>query len=377
MAWGQRCAHDVEPLADDDGCVVEHAFVHQAASEERAEHASPAFDEDGQDLQASQRVEQRFEIDAAGRGREVEDGDTPIRECATDVVGERRRAGDHRPIGVCVGEQAPIERRRFFGAQNEAYGTPFRAAEPTGERGIILHEGADADEDRVDPGAFTMGVPPGARTRNPARRAAGARDPSVETHGGLRHDVGSTRTNPPCEPANQPGGLFPFESPVGIHAGGAQDVERPSGMTRVGIDDARDDATHLGAKNGLGAGRGPPLCGTWLERDVEGRTARVRAGLRERLDLRMRQSGGTMRPAPDDRAVPHKHRADGRIRTRPADMAAREGECSAHPARVLGRERRSFPVDTRFAHVPGPATAVPSEGVPPDNAEANASGSKG
>ena len=71
-----------------------------------------------------------------------------------------------------------------------------------------------------------------------------------------------------------------------------------------------------------------------LERCIEGGAARSRARAAQCLDLGMRPPARLRPAAPDDHAVFHHDRPDGRIRPRVAEPAPPKGQRERHEACV-------------------------------------------
>ena len=91
-----------------------------------------------------------------------------------------------------------------------------------------------------------------------------------------------------------------------VDAGGAQASRTVAADVRVRIARADDDAAHAGGDHRIGARRRAAVMGARLERHVERRAARPRAGIAQRLGLAVRRDrpcGGSRARRPSGRAT--------------------------------------------------------------------------
>ena len=96
----------------------------------------------------------------------------------------------------------------------------------------------------------------------------------------------------------------------------SQNFECPAGVFRVWVRRADDDFAQSGRDDGLRAGRGAPVRGARLKRDIQRGSADIASpALRcaKSFDFGMRQTSAAMPSAPDDFSVFDEHRADHRV----------------------------------------------------------------
>ena len=112
-----------------------------------------------------------------------------------------------------------------------------------------------------------------------------------------------------------------------------------AGHFGIGIFERRDDARDPRGDDSVGAGRRLAVMRARLQRNVERRAARRRAGPAQRLDLGMGPAPGLGPAAADDDAVLDDHGADRGIGPCTAEPAPAEGKRERHEAPIVRAER--------------------------------------
>ena len=145
----------------------------------------------------------------------------------------------------------------------------------------------------------------------------------------LEHDVGPAVAHAPDVAGMIAPRLLGADADLDRDARRAQPRVARARDFGIGIFERRDDARNAGGDDGVGAGRRLAVMRAGLERDVERRAARRRAGAAQGFDLGMRPAAGLGPAAADNDAVLDDHRADRRIRPGAAESAPAERQRQA------------------------------------------------
>src|SRR5580765_2032413 len=142
-------------------------------------------------------------------------------------------------------------------------------------------------------------------------------DITVRAHRGLQYNERPVLAHQREERLVQRAGGGGPESDFDVDAVHAQLLEAFAVHQWIRILDGGDDARDAGLDDPLDAGAGASDVTARLERAVQGRAPRERAGLFERVNLRVRFADAVVETLADDHSVArHHHRADERVGTR-------------------------------------------------------------
>ena len=182
---------------------------------------------------------------------------------------------------------------------------PIRAAR--GQTRIIGENGLRPDGDRVYFGTIPVDQTCGRRTRQWRPNTRAGRNAVVGTHCHLHRDERTLARHHREERCIQ-------RSRVGVeNAGGdgdaslAENVEPVSVDERVRVAGGNNHPGDAGIRHNGGTGGSPSDMAARLQRAVQRRATRPRAGITQRVHFRMRSAGGLVEAAPDDDSLAIDH----------------------------------------------------------------------
>ncbi len=277
----------------------------------------------------------------------------PSPRSATSMTRAPLASSARRRFGSAEGRgQQPNRRRAGFGeeprrrrdAQLPVDDDPHRRApaepiEPAGELRVVGEHGADANHDRIVPGAQQMR--PGARRRsgNPAALAPRHRDPPVERGRELHRDERPAPPYPAEKPGIDLGRRIGAEPDFGRDPGGAQPLDPAAADARIRVFDRGDDPPDPGFDQRLGARRRLAPVAARFEADIGGGAAGAGAGAGQRLGLGVRPAARLGPAAADDASFVDQNAADRRVGPSIAEAAPGEPQCRPHMAKIAAWRR--------------------------------------
>ncbi len=253
---------------------------------------APAAEQDGRDV-ADDLVDEPVVPEAAGEGRaafEQHAHDAPRVQVGEHLL--RGVGGDDglgrvvAHLGIGRGAARAVE----DDADRLALRSWLRGCRPDGQQRIVGHHRADADEDRVDPGAQAMAVAARGLPGDPPAGAVGSGDLPVEAR-----PVLPDHERPAAAHGMQPGlvdplRLGPQQAACDVDTCCAQ-LLGPAGEARVGVVNGVDDPADSRVQQRNGARAGASGLRARLEGDHGGTTARPIPRLAQRHDLGVRAAG--------------------------------------------------------------------------------------
>ena len=141
----------------------------------------------------------------------------------------------------------------------------------------------------------------------------------------LEHDLGTALAHAPDMAGMVVPGFLGADADFDRNA---RSTQPPMAFARnfgIGVFERRHDPRNARGDDGVGAWRRLAVVRAGLQRDVERRAARRRAGAPQGLDLGMGPATGLGPAAADNGAVLDDDRAHGRVRPGPAQSAPAEG----------------------------------------------------
>ncbi len=242
-------------------------------------------------------------------------------------------AGDEQR-GCGVVEDAGGRQEAGAGVEGDAQRLGGPRDAPYGQVGVVLAQGAAADEDGVGLGAQPVDVGAGLRAGDPS--AAAVRGGAAAVEGG-RVLPGHVRAAEAYggEPGRVAGrGLGLQEPALGLDPGGAQGVAAAAGL-RVRVCDGVEYAADAGLDERLGAGPRTTGVVAGFEGDVGGASAGGLADGVQGVDLGVRAAGPLVPALADDGARGVRDdAADDRVGAGGAEAAGGELDGAAHGLRV-------------------------------------------
>ncbi len=201
-------------------------------------------------------------------------------------------------------EDVSMQRCTQVGVNNN----PVRVAaffprQPGGEPGIVLQQGADADQDGVRFIAQPVNVAAGLFTGYPVRVAGMGGDPAVHAGGNLQSDKRSAGGDVFDVGFIQAAAFVFQDAGNGFNAGGPQAGYAAACHLRVGVFHADDHPIDAGGNDGFGAGWGPALVIAGLQGDVHGCLPGHFPGFPQGINFGVGLAGGRMKPLADNGIV--------------------------------------------------------------------------
>ena len=313
----------------------------------------PSLDQHARKTLRRQHLEELVEIDAGGRFVHFDEAHARFAERVLPLVRRGRPdRSDQRHLTRRIVTRFDIERQARAGVEDDAdRRSRGKAGEADGETRIVDQRRADADHRRIGLDAHRLhGLERGAAADDHALALAPADHP-VGGDGELEDDMRPVLGDAGDMPGMGKRRLVGEQ--IGGHrdAGGLEPRNAATIHPRVGIGHRHDDARDPRRDQRVGARRRVALVRARFQRDVKGRAARRRAGLRQRQRLGMRAAAfGGPAAADDDRLarlVARDHdRAHGRIGIGATEVAPAETQRRSHEPAIqfaidLGRDARS------------------------------------